>query len=218
NAEASFVDQSISSLGSTAVWLHDGYRFSGGVDGYRAWLDGSNHERGVNLNLGASRQFGSHYEGALSLRAGTLSYYNEALSILDTNRYLAGVSLTRLDVGDRAARVGATLLWGMDDAKGAGSPYGNDRYGLRLFGSMSVLPYATAYVELSGMSTRYDGAFFGSRRHDDQLGLTLAADLQDFPARRWMLTPRLRYTKNDSNVVLYEYDRFEAVLYIRRGF
>ena len=46
----------------------------------------------------------------------------------------------------------------------------------------------------------------------------LAADLQDFPARSWTLTPRLRYMKNDSNIALYEYDRFEAVVYIRRGF
>jgi hypothetical protein len=68
------------------------------------------------------------------------------------------------------------------------------------------------------MATRYDGSFFGSRRHDDQLGLTLAFDLQEFPARRWTVTPRLRYVKNDSNVSLYEYDRYEAVVYIRRGF
>jgi outer membrane protein len=218
NTDASFVDQSISSLTSTAVWLHRGYRFSGGLDGYLGWLDGDSHERGVNLNLGASRQFGSDYEGALSLRAGKLDYRDDALRILDTDRYLAGASLTRFNLGWRNARVGATLLLGMDDAKRAGSPYGNDRYGVRLFGSMTVLPNAIAYAELSEMSTHYDGSFFGGKRGDEQYGITLAADLQDFPARRWTLTPRLRYMKNDSNISLYEYDRFEAVLYIRRGF
>jgi hypothetical protein len=218
NTDASFVDQSVSSLATTAVWLHGGYRFSGGVDGYVGWLDGLNHERGMNLNLGASRPFGSNYEGALSLRAGTLEYHDESLRILDTDRYLAGASLTRLNLGDRGARVGATLLLGTDDAREADSSYGNDRYGVRFFGSMAVLPNAVAYAELSQMSTRYDGAFFGDKRHDDQFALTFAADLQDFPARRWTLTPRLRYMKNDSNISLYEYDRFEAVLYVRRGF
>jgi hypothetical protein len=218
NTDASFVDQSLSSLGSTAVWLNGAWRFSGGFDGYLGWLDGSNHERGVNMNLGASRQFGGNYEGAVSLRAGTLEYHDDALRILDTNRYLAGFSLTRFNLGERGARVGGTLLLGTDDTKHADSPYGNDRYGIRLFGSMAVRPNAVAYAELSEMSTSYDGTFFGSTREDDQLALTLAADLQDFPARRWTLTPRLRYMKNDSNISLYEYDRFEAVVYIRRGF
>jgi hypothetical protein len=218
NTDASFVDQSVSSLTSTAVWLHGAYRFSGGFDGYFGWLDEVSHERGVNLNLGASRQFGNDYEGSVSVRAGKVEYRDDALRILDTNRYLAGFSLTRFNVGERGARIGATLLLGQDDAKQTGSPYGNDRYGIRLFGSMAVLPNAVAHAEISALSTRFDGSFFGNRRNDDQLGLTLAADLQDFPARRWTLTPRLRYMKNDSNVSLYEYDRFEAVLYVRRGF
>jgi hypothetical protein len=83
---------------------------------------------------------------------------------------------------------------------------------------MAVLPNAVAYAEISGLTTRFDGSFFGNERHDNQLALTLAADLQDFPARRWTLTPRFRYMKNDSNISLYGYDRFEAVLYVRRGF
>jgi tetratricopeptide (TPR) repeat protein len=218
NTDASFVDQTVSSLASTAVWLHGPFRFSGGFDGYLGLLDRSSHEQGVNLNVGASRQFGSDYEGAVSVRAGKLEYRDEALRILDTNRYLAGLSLTRFNLGPRSARVGATLLLGTDDAKQAGSPYGNDRYGVRFFGSVAVRPNAVAYAEISQMNTTYDGSFFGDRRKDDQFALTLAADLQDFPFSRWTLTPRLRYMKNDSNISLYEYDRFEAVVYLRRGF
>jgi len=218
NSEASFVDQSVSSLASTAIWLHGPYRFSGGFDGYLGWLDGASHEQGVNLNVGASREFGSHYEGAISVRAGSVEYRDNALRILDTHRYLAGFSLTRFNVGPRNARIGATLLLGTDEARQAGSPYGNDRYGVRFFGSMVVRPNAVAYAEVSAMNTSYDGAFFGDRRKDEQLALTLAADLQNFPSRSWTLTPRLRYMKNDSNVALYEYDRFEAVVYLRRGF
>ena len=218
NTQASFVDQSVSSLASTAIWLRGPYRFSGGFDGYFGWLDGASHEQGVNLNLGASRQFGSNYEGAVSVRAGSVEYRDDALRILDTNRYLAGFSLTRFNVGPRNARVGATLLLGTDDARQSGSPYGNDRYGVRFFGSMVVRPNAVAYAEVSGMNTSYDGSFFGDRRKDEQLAVTLAADLQDFPFRSWTLTPRLRYMKNASNVALYEYDRFEAVVYLRRGF
>jgi tetratricopeptide (TPR) repeat protein len=217
NTEASFIDQSVASLGSTAVWVHGAYRFTGGVDGYASWLDAEDHERGINFNVGASRQFGD-YEGAVSLRAGTLEYRQDSLRILDADRYLAGVSVTRTNIGVRAARAGVALLVGADEAKQAGSPYGNDRYGVRLFGSMAVRPDATAYAELSGIRTRYDGSFFGATRDDDQLGLTVALDLQNFPWRRWSVTPRLRYVKNDSNVSLYEYNRFEAVVFVRRAF
>jgi hypothetical protein len=217
NADASFIDQSIASLGSTAVWIRGAYRLTGGVDGYAGWLDGNDHERGINLNVGTSRQFGD-YEGAVSLRAGTLEYREDSLRILDADRYLAGVSLSRAGLGGKAARAGVALLVGADDTKHAGSPYGNERYGMRVFGNMAMRPDATVYAELSAMSTKYDGSFFGSTRDDDQLGATVAFDLQNFPAQNWSMTPRVRYLKNNSNVSLYQYDRFEAVVYIRRAF
>ncbi|MEJ1961142.1 MAG: hypothetical protein WDO56_06190 [Gammaproteobacteria bacterium] len=202
NADASFIDQSVASLSSTAVWIRGAYRLTGGVDGYAGWLDKEDHERGVNFNVGASRQIGD-YEGSVSLRAGTLEYRQESLRILDANRYLAGVSLTRSILGESTARAGVALLLGMDDAKQGGSPYGNDRYGLRVFGSMAVLPQATAYAELSAIRTDYDGSFFGSTRADDQFGVTLALDVQNLPSRNWVVTPRLRYLKSDSNIALY---------------
>ncbi len=134
NTEASFVDQTIASLASTGVWLRGAYRLTAGVDGYAALLDGNDHEHGLNLNAGATRRFGD-YEGSVSLRAGKLEYQERDLRILDADRYLGGLSVTRLNLFGGKARAGAVLLAGMDDAKEAGSPYGNDRLGVRLFGS-----------------------------------------------------------------------------------
>ena len=34
----------------------------------------------------------------------------------------------------------------------------------------------------------------------------------------WTISPRLRYAQHDSNVSLYEFDRWEASVYLRRGF
>ncbi len=42
--------------------------------------------------------------------------------------------------------------------------------------------------------------------------------MRNFPAEKWSLAPRVRYLKNDSNISLYEYDRLEAVVFIRRDF
>lgn len=217
NTDASFVDQTIASLGSTMVWLRGPYRFSAGLDGYKALLDGTDHESGLNLNAGAARRFGD-YEGSLSVRAGKLGYEDDDLSLLDAKRYLAGLSVTRLNLFDDKARAGATLFAGTDDTNQADSPYGNDRRGARLFGSWALRTDSTIYAELSGMTTDYDGTFFGSRRKDELYGVTVAFDLQNFPADKWSLAPRLRYLENDSNISLYEYDRFEAVVFIRRDF
>jgi tetratricopeptide (TPR) repeat protein len=217
NPDASFIDQTVASLGTGFVWAVGATRFSAGADGYAGWLDGEDHEHGVNLNLGVSRRFGD-YEGAVSVRGGTLEYEQEALQILDVDRYLAGVSLTRLNIGEQSGRIGLALLGGSDDAKRSGSPYGDDRYGARAYVSWLMRPQSSIYLEASYMTTEYDGTFFGSDRSDDLFGATVALDFQNFPAAKWSVAPRVRYMKNDSSISLYEYDRFEAVVYIRRSF
>jgi tetratricopeptide (TPR) repeat protein len=217
NPDASFIDQTVATLGTGVVWAHGSTRFSAGVDGYAGWLDGEDHEHGANLNLGVSHRWGD-YEGGLSVRGGTIEYEQPALEILDTNRYLGGFSFTRLNIGERSGRIGVALLGGTDDAKHDGSPYGNDRYGARAFASWLLRPQSSIYLEVSRMSTDYDGAFFGVDRTDDLTAATVALDLQNFPAAKWSVAPRVRYMKNDSSVSLYEYDRVEAVIFVRRSF
>jgi tetratricopeptide (TPR) repeat protein len=217
NTDASFIDQTVVAGSSTFVWGQGATRFNAGVDGYQGWLDGENHERGVNLNLGASRRF-ADYEGAISLRGGRLDYAQSNLEILDADRYLAGFALTRLNIGANSGRVGAALLVGKDEARQAGSPYSNDRYGAKVFASWLIQSQSSVYVELSDMVSDYDGQFFGSSRKDKLLAATVSMDFQNFPSAKWSVAPRIRYMKSDSDVSLYEYDRIEAVVYIRRSF
>jgi hypothetical protein len=74
------------------------------------------------------------------------------------------------------------------------------------------------YLELSDMVSDYDGRFFGSGRKDKLLAASLSMDFQNFPSAKWSVAPRVRYMKSDSDVSLYDYDRVEAVVYIRRSF
>jgi len=217
NPDASFIDQSVASLATGVVWARGATRFNAGVDGYAAWLDGEDHEHGANLNFGVSRRF-NDYEAALNLRGGVLEYQQTALEILNANRYLSGLSLTRLNIGEHSGRVGLALLGGKDDAKRSGSPYGNDRYGARAFASWLLQPLSSIYVELSDMTTDYDGLFFGASRKDKQLSATVSLDFQNFPFAKWSVAPSVRYMKTNSDISLYEYDRFEAVVYVRRSF
>jgi len=217
NTEASFVDQSTASLSSTVLWSRGEYRFNAGADAYWSWLDSDGNDRGFNLNAGVSRSFGQ-YDTALSFRAGEVSYQDGTLDILDVNRFLMGLAVTRSDLLGFPVKAGVALLGGKDDPKESGSPYGNDRYGARVFGTWQLRPDSGVYAELSHMSTDYDGSFFGSSRRDHQLALAVSFERQDFPAPGWSIAPRLRYLNNDSSISLYGYDRLEAMVFLRRSF
>lgn len=219
NPDASFIDQSIASLSTMFVHVRGANRLSAGVDGYGGWLDGNSHEHGANLNLGLGRRTGNDYELALDVRGGSVRYQDDALEILDVNRVLAGFSVTRVNIGERSGRAGVVAIGGRDDPRESGSPYANDRYGARLFASMLLRPQASVYVELAGTKVDYtEGTFFGVDRQDDQYGATLAFDFQNWPVAKWGVTPRVRYVSNDSSVALYDYDRVEAVVFVRRSF
>ena len=220
NPDASFVDQLTAALASTYVLKTGEWRTTVGLSGFAGWLDGESHERGANAELGLARRIAGDLELSASLRGGPLRYESPALEIMDVERYLGGLSLQRLNIGERAGRAGLTLLAGRDDPRSATSPYGSDRRGARAFGSVLLRPQSALYGELSWITADFDSGsgFFGSRRKDTQGTAVLGLDLQNFPRAGWSIGPQLRYTQNDSNVSLYQYERIEAAVFVRHVF
>jgi hypothetical protein len=218
NPEASFANQTLASIGTEAVLLRGAARFTLGVSTYGDRLDGQNHERAGSIDFGVSRQGDGNFELSLSLRASRIGYGEADYEALDADRYLAGVSVTRVNLGTGAGSIGITLLGARDAARRTGSPFGNNRIGAQLSMSWPVHPAAVLYAELSGVRSDYAGGFFDLRRADAQSEATMALEFSDMPARRWSVMPQLRYVRNDSTVPLYEYDRIEAALYVRRQF
>jgi outer membrane protein len=219
NPDASYVDQSVVSLGTTAVWQVSATRVSLGANGTRGWLDGEAHDVTLNLDLGAAWRFAGDWEFGLSGRVGSLRYDDERLEVLDAKRYLLGAAMTRANLGDVSGRVGMALLGGRDDARLDTSAYDNDRRGARVFAGWLLAPQASVYLEGSVLRAEYDAAsFFGSDRRDEQYGATLALEFQNWPAPQWTVSPRARWMRNDSTVALYAYDRVEAALFVRRNF
>jgi hypothetical protein len=218
NPDASFVDQTIASFSTTALRRRGNWRLSASLGGFYGWLDGEEHDWTARIDAGAALRFATSWEFSLSARAGTLQYVPDALAVLDVDQYFLGLGLTRLDIGESAGRVGLVLIGGQEEARQDGSPYGNDQYGARLFAGWLLRPQASLYLEASALETEYDGLFFGATRDDTQYGAVIALELQNWPAARWNLTPRVRYVNHESTVSLYEYDRVEAGLYVRRSF
>lgn len=83
------------------------------------------------------------------------------------------------------------------------------------------LPLTTALSVVGGVSAEYrdyGGAdpLFGASRHDTQLDASLSLRLMI--AKALILRPRVSFTRNDSNLALYDYRRVTVSLSIRQEF
>ena len=215
---ARFIDQS-GALGSIALlWPWRGWSLAGGVGGSMGWLDGRAHLRALNLEVSASRRVGLHWEIAALARAGLLDYRQSAFEEIDSRRLLWGGALQRLDLGRGRGRLGIALLGGRDTTSRRNSPWSNDRYGARIFGAWQWQPQTGLFAEVSWLTSDYFGArgFFGVDRLDRQAVATIGLDMRGQPAGVWSIQPLLRYTENPSNLRVFQFDRLELSVFVRR--
>ena len=220
NPDANFVDQTVV---STAAAYHFGAgaaRGSVGFSAYHGWLAGKPFERGVNVEFGISRWLSTDWELAALLRAGSLQYQQSDFEVLDVNRYLAGMSLTRYNIANRGARLGVAVIGGRDAVRRDASPYANNRRGVRLSGGYLLRGNVSLYGELSSIVADFSGAggFFGIDRRDKQSVAAIALEVRNWPQPRWSISPLLRYTDNSSNVALFKFNRAEAMVYLKYSF
>lgn len=224
NPDADFVDQLLLSLGTAGQKSWGASRASLGASGYYGWLDGGRHELGAGVDLGLARQVGTDWELASTGRAGVVRYQQDELEVLDVNRYLGALALTRAGIGARDGRAGIAALFGTDRAEEDDSPYGNDRLGARVFGSWRLGSTGSLYLEAAYQETDFDDTpgftsdgFTYADREDEQWSATISTEYRDWPAPGYSLAPTLRYTTTDSSVSLFDYDRFEIGVYLRRS-
>jgi len=224
NPDAHFVDQAVASGGSSLYWNAGAWRMSGGVNGFYGLLDGDPNESYLGLNAGIGRLFGEDWEIGGRLQGGALRYHQDALETLDVDRYVGTLTLTRYNIGTAGARLSMSLVGGRDDATEDGSLYGNDKLGGRIAGNWPVRDNIGLYMEAGYLRSDYDdgaGFYDGSglsHRNDDQYTALVSADLDNWPAAGWTLSPHVRYVRNDSSISLYEYDRWEAGVNLSRNF
>lgn len=223
NPDARFVDQAIVSGGSTLFYSRDAWRASAGANGYYGWLDGGPQEAYAGVALGLARLFGDRWELGVRAQGGAVRFQQDQLEVLDVDRVLGALTLTRYGIGAAGGRVALSLLAGQDDAREADSPFSNDRLGTRLAAAFPLGDASSLYLEGGWLRAEYDDspAFFGGAfgtREDDQVNAVAGLEFANWPATDWTLAPRLRYTRNDSTIPLYDYDRWEAAVTLRRAF
>lgn len=221
NPDADWVDQTIASLGTQLRFGAGPTVFGVGLGGWYGYLDGNPHHWSASLDLSLSRDFGDGWRGTGMLRAGQLRYEDSdfpGLSVLDMDQLLAAFSLQR---ASDAGHFGFTLFLGTDEEQESVSPFGNDRLGLQFQGGIRGAGGRNVGIQVSWQDIDYDnspGFFGGNDRSDNAWSAAFTIDLPDWPVAGMQLTPRIGWSGNESNIALYDYERFEAGLTLTRSF
>jgi tetratricopeptide (TPR) repeat protein len=220
NTEASFLDQSLGFVQAGVNARVGRARVTMTLDGVAGTLDGRAYRRGGGLELGLAFSPGPRWEVAGVVRAGELSYEPLPLRLLDVDRLFGGVVVSRAGIGRVQARVGVAALGGQDRARRAGSPYSNDRYGARAFVNLDAAPRLRVAAEVAHLVSDYfaGGGFFGIDRLDRTTAAAISVQWRSRPVRGWTLGPQVVYTRNESNVALFRYERVETVIQARYEF
>jgi outer membrane protein len=215
NPDASFVDAQALRVGGGVEWRPGAVELSLQPDFATVLLDGEDNHRvaGVNLSGIWHRE---RNQWSLNVR-GSQTRYTDGLEILDVDTLIFGVAGKYLPARMPAVQLFSAVTLGTDDAVEPGSPYGRDLFGARLGAVMALGRGHSMMASLASVSSDYDGAFPGSRS-DDQLGATVGYEWGGWRATGWTVRANLDYVDNQSTVALYDYDRLDAGVSVRKEF
>lgn len=191
----SFASRDVLSLSGQVqkFWLgHDGYRTAYGAIGQYTHL----------LNGGA----------ALSVGAQLFRFDYDNDPFRDADRYALAVSYA-----DRV--MVASLSGGKEEARrAAGDQYSHGFVNANLGFEYSIAPKVNVVGGISGEVRRYDDAdpLFLKKRKDEEVSASLG--LKYLLTGSVYLRPRVSYTRNFSNIGLYDYSRWTASLGVRFEF
>ena len=125
------------------------------------------------------------------LRNGTLRF-NDAIESRDVNQFSASVGL-RWQAHPRLL-AGLTLTNGDDEARTAGSDYSRDLTAVRGSLTWRAHPMVQINSSVGFLNADYPDPFFGMKREDEQLSISLGASWAGLLPSGWVFSPSARYT------------------------
>lgn len=214
NPDASFVDSQVARVGGGLEWRPAAWAISLQPNLTYAMLDGEENHQALGVDAAATWSGSATNQASMSLRYAQ-QRYADTLEVLDVDTLLYGIAL-QTAVSPRLQLVSA-LTAGTDEAVQTGSPFGRDLFGART-GLVANLGNGHALtLTASHLSADYDGLYFLSMaRSDDQFGGSIAYEWSALRAAGWTVGAQVNYVDNGSTVDLYDYDRIEAGVSLRR--
>ena len=150
------------------------------------------------------------------LQFNRLSYPEHAASVFDTDQTIIGFSWLRLFGANKQGLAFIGAYQGKEtDANG--NPSGaKNFYGMRVGGQWGFGPRWAIFSTLGIALATYDGIEMSQQkgREDKHFDWNLGANY--VPLENWSLRPQLNFTRHDSNIGLYGFDRREISVTLRR--
>lgn len=214
NFNADFVSSDRTHVEAGLAWRKGPVEAYGTLGIFATYLDsnfigsGDFNHKGAALDLGLSRALSQRFRIGGELRAARVRY-DDNLDIRDVDQYVFAGTVEYRENLVYQPRFGFSLILGQDDARESNSPYGRDLSGFRTTYSWIYSPRVRWYLQGGYLRSDFDGPFFGESRTDNQFVAGLSAQHAAFRNPRWSWRPYLLYVSNDSDIELFEYDRFE---------
>lgn len=211
NIDSRFVDQaSVVGTAGLAHTLANGDVISGSAQGQRFWLGRSGFRTSVGGDVRYTKRLAGNRALSLSGQVFRLNYDGNPL--LDADRYSA--SLTYAD---------KSLFGGIGGGKEETRRAGADQFSFafvnaQLGGEFAVDDKAAVIGGASVEHRDYDARdpLFLTGRRDTQYDVSLGVRYRFTDTLS--IRPRITYTRNDSNLALYDYDRWTAAIGARFSF
>lgn len=215
--DAPFVDGDLARLGAGLEWKPGVVTLSLLPNFSVVRLDGQDNHQNTAVDFSTGYAPTERWLLSFSTRYAMLRFVDE-LATQDVNSLLAGLSALRSWSGLPRLQLGATLTAGQDDPQDLASQFGRDMIGMRLSGNLDFNRGRVLFLSLANLDSNYDGVFFGMPRKDQQFSATLGLDWGVYRASGWLLRGQMSYVDNSSDVSLYDYNRVDAGLSLRKEF
>ena len=215
--DATFVDSDLIRAGGGVEWKPGLFTLGLAPSLSSVRLDGQDNHRNTSVDASAAYAANERWQLSLNARLAQLRYV-DALDQQDADSTLFGLGSQHTWAGAPRVQVTAALTTGQDDPKSATSQFGRDLLGSRTSASLDFGRGRVLSLAFSFLTSNFDGTFFGKQRDDQQLAATLGLDWGVYRATGWLLRGQLIYVDNSSTVALYDYDRLDAGLSLRKEF
>lgn len=180
-------------------------------------VDSEAYRRTYGLTLQWQRNFDDRNQGSVFGQATRLDYAGNR--IRDADRWILGAGWAHVFSGDKSPVLFTNAYFGRENARDNQADFLDHHvWGLRLGGQLSVTTKLIPYISTSYERRLYqdqDPIFLADKQEKQY---EVALGLRYIPARDWVVKPELSYLKNDSNIVINDFDRTMFSVSVRKDF
>lgn len=181
-----------------------------------AWVDSKSYRTANGASAQWQTQFDAHSQGSVFAQWSHQSYAQQRER--NTNRTVLGLGYGCDIPSTGTLAYGSAYVANELAASAASANFGHHARGLRLGIEQRVADDYVGFVELQREVRHYGGSepFFDTARRDRQTDVS--AGMRWHADDHWQVVPQVRYTRGESNVVLYDYARTVLQITAHRTF